>query len=132
MKAKRKSIGSRIVERLTRFTQTLERGDDLSKRFTCREITLDLPTGRYGAALVRKTRAQLGVSQALFAQFLGVSLGAVRAWEQGVTDPQGVARRFMDEIRHDPEHWAGRLRQVAVEKIASGKPGRRSQARAAS
>lgn len=132
MKAKRKSIGGRIVDRLTRFTEALERGDDLSKRFTCREVALELRTARYGAALVRKTREQLGVSQAIFAQFLGVSLGAVRAWEQGVTDPQGIARRFMDEIRHDPEHWAARLRQVAVEKIASGKSDRRPKTRAAS
>ena len=36
---------------------------------------------------VESVRRMLGLSQALFAQFLGVSLHAVRAWENGGKTP---------------------------------------------
>lgn len=45
----------------------------------------------------------LGVSQPLFAQILGVSPAAVKAWEQGNKKPSGTARRLMQLVERDPE-----------------------------
>lgn len=107
------SVGSELVRRLKRFTEALETTDDLSKRFTCRTIKLNLRPKPYDAKSVRKARKELGASQAIFAQFLGVSLSAVRDWEQGQKPPSGAACRFMDEIRQNPEYFLKRLRELS-------------------
>ena len=65
-----------------------------------------------GKAEVAAIRAQLGASQPVFAQLLGVSPGTVRAWEQGVNVPSGIALRFLVEIRSNPEYWKGRLKSA--------------------
>lgn len=97
------------------FTEALERGDAISERFTCRRISLDLQPMRYTPEEVKQTRELLEASQAVFAQFLGVSVKTVRSWEQG-KEPSPMARRFMDEIRRDPERFLARLKEAAVTK----------------
>lgn len=112
-------LGKKIIDRLQRFTETVERGESVAERFTCRKVTLDLEPTSYDAEMIKSTRKLLGVSQPLFAKFLGVSVKTVRAWEQGVQEPNEMACRFLDEIRADPEYWVGRLRQRIVQKTAT-------------
>ena len=108
-----KSVGSKIVTRLKGFVEAVESGKDPVERFTCRTVRLNLEPQAYNAALVKRTRALLGASQAIFAQFLGVSASAVQDWEQGAKPPKGVACRLMDEIRRDPNYWQSRLRELS-------------------
>jgi putative transcriptional regulator len=115
-KKARQSVGVRIVQGLEEFVTALEKGEPVHEHFTCRQIRLDLKPTPYNARRVKETRALLGASQAIFAGFLGVSVKTIRAWEQGVNTPNGMARRFMDEIRRDPKHWLGRLRGAATLK----------------
>jgi len=112
------AIGEKIHKRLAAFAEALEKSETITERFTCRRIELDLQPEPYNPELVKKTRAALGVSQALFAQFLGVSVKAVSAWERGARAPSDMACRFMDEIRHDPAYWQGRLRKIARPKTS--------------
>ena len=84
------------------------------QRLTCRQVKLNLEPTSYSPQLVKSTRKTLGISQPLFARFLGVSAKTVRSWEQGVNIPSNMACRFMDEIRRAPSHWAARVREVAV------------------
>jgi putative transcriptional regulator len=114
-----RSVEDEILEALSEFKDGLERGD-VFKRFTCRQIKLNLVPTAYGPGLVRKTRKVLGLSQPLFASFLGVSPKTVRAWEQGVNTPHPMACRFMDEIRWNPEYWVRRLREAAVQPAREG------------
>jgi len=109
-----KTIGSKIADRLQGFVEAAERGDDVLQRFTCRTIRLKLEPKEYSPELVKKTREILGTSQALFAQFLGVSSRAVQDWEQGIKPPKGSACRLMDEIQRDPNYWRSRLRDLAT------------------
>ncbi|MCG8450779.1 MAG: hypothetical protein MI725_14510 [Pirellulales bacterium] len=109
-----KSVGSKIVDRLKGFVEAAEGGEDVLRRFTCRTIRLKLEPQEYSPELVKSTRAILGASQAIFAQFLGVSTSAVQDWEQGHKPPQGSACRLMDEIRRDPEYWLNRLRNLST------------------
>lgn len=44
----------------------------------------------------------LKVSQPIFALILGVSPAAVKAWEQGIKQPSGTARRLMQLFGKDP------------------------------
>jgi putative transcriptional regulator len=108
-----KTFGGKIIDALADFTDALEKGE-VSKRFTCRQVKLNLQNQPYSPKLVKETRGVLGVSQSLFARFLGVSPKTVHAWEQGVNTPSAMACRFMDEIRRSPDHWRKRLRQVTV------------------
>ena len=113
-KRNEKTVGSRIVRRLKRFVDAVESGHDVSQRFTCRTIRLNLEPQTYGPQLVKRTRKMLGASQAIFAQFLGVSASAVQDWEQGAKPPKGSACRLMDEIRRNPDYWIGRLKELST------------------
>jgi len=109
-----KSVGSKIVNRLQSFVEAAESGEGLQQRFTCRTIQLQLEPQKYSPELVKSTREILGASQAIFAQFLGVSTSAVQDWEQGHKPPKGSACRMMDEIRRDPGYWLTRLRELST------------------
>lgn len=112
-----KSLGKIIADRLGEFADTLESGKPLSAKFTCRKVVLDLCPMAYDPKLVKQTRAILSVSQSIFAQFLGVSVDTVQAWESGVNAPKDMACRFMDEIRHDPGYWRRRLMDSISQKV---------------
>src|SRR5262245_4570808 len=115
----KRTVGRRIIEGLEEFAIALESDVNIPEAFTCRQFRLALRPRPYDRVLVRRTRKLLGASQAVFAQFLGVSVKTVSAWEQGQNIPQDVACRLMDEIRHDPEYWKRRLSQLAVAKDAA-------------
>src|SRR5205823_1407155 len=106
----------RIIQRLRGFKEALQSGAVDDKRFTCRTIELDLKPQPYSPGAVKKTRKLLGASQAVFARFLGVSTKTVQAWEGGANTPSDMACRFLDEIRHNPTYWLGRLKEMIVAK----------------
>lgn len=108
------SVGARMIDRLQGFVEALESRESLAERFTRRRVVLNLAPTPYDAARVKETRGRLGASQAVFAKLLGVSLNTVRAWEQGVNRPSGMACRFLDEIRRDPAYWVRRLEEAVV------------------
>jgi DNA-binding transcriptional regulator YiaG len=113
-KTRPKSVGEELVRRLKRFSKELETAQNLTERFTCRTVKLELTPKRYGPKLVKETRLMLHASQAIFAQFLGVSRAAVRDWEQGIKPPGGAACRLMDEIRRNPDYFFGRLKELST------------------
>jgi putative transcriptional regulator len=47
-------------------------------------------------------RESIGLSQALFAKALNVSVGTVRSWEQGVRYPDGAASRLLQVAARNP------------------------------
>ena len=113
-KSRTTSVGKEMVRRLKRFTEALENTEHLADRFTCRTVKLNLAPRSYKPKLVRETRLMLHASQAIFAQFLGVSRAAVRDWEQGIKPPSGAACRLMDEIRRNPDYFFGRLKELST------------------
>lgn len=70
-------------------------------RRTVREATVASPP-RYRAARIRRLRESLALSQPLFARALNVSVGTIRAWEQGARIPDGSSRRLLEVVEHDP------------------------------
>jgi putative transcriptional regulator len=109
----KKRVGARIIEGLTEFTEALESGAPLERVLTGHTVKLDLKPGRYTPHQVRAIRRLIGASQFVFAEYIGVAVATVRAWEQGTNRPSGAAARLMDEIRSDPAHWRARLRAAA-------------------
>ncbi|MEX1222939.1 MAG: helix-turn-helix domain-containing protein, partial [Pirellulales bacterium] len=98
------------IEGMEELRDDLKGDMPITEKYTCHKVVLDLEPSVYTAEQVKATRELLRVSQALFAQFLGVSPKTVRSWEQGKT-PSDIACRFMDEIQRDPDHWRARLQQ---------------------
>lgn len=99
-------LGQRILADLAEHIAAIESGAPLRVR----TVTLDLTAHRYGPNDVRRVRDALGMSQAVFAAFLGIDATTVRAWEQGRREPSGMARRFLEEIEASPRHWATRVK----------------------
>ncbi len=114
---RKRSLGETIGDRLNEFADALESGEDLSAKFTCRKVVLNLAAQPYDPSLVKRTRAILSVSQGIFAQFLGVSVDTVQSWESGINTPSDMACRFMDEIRHNPRYWRERLMASVSQRV---------------
>jgi putative transcriptional regulator len=93
-----------IMHSLRELAKAIKDGVPLKERFTARTISIPEP-GEYSPAKVRKLRDQLGMSQAVFAELLGVSRVWVQGWERGVRQPSLLARRLMDTIRTNPAEW---------------------------
>ena len=51
---------------------------------------------------VREVRGLTGLSQAKFAELLGIEVATLRNWEQGRRDPTGPARALLRAILKDP------------------------------
>lgn len=51
---------------------------------------------------VRGVRALTGLSQAKFAELLGIETATLRNWEQGRRDPTGPGRALLRAIQNDP------------------------------
>ena len=79
---------------------------------TVRRVAVPEPQD-YRPADVRRVRRAIGVSQAVFAQFMGVSTVLVQSWEQGQRIPSRMARRLLDEIAREPRRWASVMKPVA-------------------
>ena len=108
--SRRSSAGAEILEALEEVRDALDSGEPLERRFTVRSYRFDFTAREYEAVDVRSVRQLLGLSQPLFADFLGVNASTVRSWEQGTRPPSAIARRFMDEVATNPDYWRGRVR----------------------
>jgi putative transcriptional regulator len=93
-----------IMHGLRELAEAIKDGVPLKDRFTVRTVSVPEPA-KYSPAAVRKLRDQLGMSQAVFAEVLGVSRIWVQGWERGVRKPSALARRLLDTIRANPASW---------------------------
>lgn len=107
--------GAKIAAAFGEAIEEIRPASPPEKRLTVRTCTADFTPRPYGPDDVRRVRDLLGLSQVLFARFLGVDPNTVRSWEQGTRPPSPIARRFLGEIEADPQHWRGRLMQGAAE-----------------
>lgn len=55
-----------------------------------------------GAVDVKAIRQLTGLSQAKFAELLGIELSTLRNWEQGRRQPTGPARALLRAIQNEP------------------------------
>ncbi len=110
--SRRVTVQQEILEGLREMAEFATSGEPPESRYTVRHVTLDLEPGDYPPDKVRPTREIFGLSQPLFAKFLGVEVSALRHWEQGIRSPSAVVRRFLDEMNATPAHWSGRIEAV--------------------
>jgi putative transcriptional regulator len=103
--------GAKIVAAFEEAIEVMRAVGPSATKLTARTYPADFPTRGFGPDDVRRVRGLLGMSQALFARFLGVDANTVRSWEQGARLPSPIARRFMGEIESDPDYWKRRVGQ---------------------
>jgi putative transcriptional regulator len=67
----------------------------------------EIKRGDYGRVInvpdIAKTRRRTGLSQARFAQLLGVSVRTLQDWEQGRRAPSGAARTLLMVAAKNPQ-----------------------------
>ena len=51
---------------------------------------------------IRSIRKETGLTQVLFAKYMGVSVKTVEAWEAGRNHPEGAACRLLSMTKNDP------------------------------
>jgi DNA-binding transcriptional regulator YiaG len=68
----------------------------------------------YSSQAVRRLRKSLALSQANFAEAVGVSCVLVQSWERGVRKPSPLACRLLDVINEDPAAYLARLQRRAA------------------
>ncbi len=56
------------------------------------------PVKNYSNKEIRKIRMNSGMTQAVFASYMGVSVKTVEAWENGRTHPTGPAFRLLEVL----------------------------------
>lgn len=67
-----------------------------------RTLTI-IPIEEFTASEIKDIRKNTGMTQALFAKYLGVSLKTVEAWEAGRNQPNGTACRMLSITKKDPQ-----------------------------
>jgi putative transcriptional regulator len=92
--------------------------EEVKAKYRQRTVEVDFRPRVFGAEDVQQLRSSMDCSQKIFADFIGVSLGTLRNWEQGIRPVRGVAARLLDEMRIRPEYWKIRLRQSLKERMA--------------
>jgi putative transcriptional regulator len=111
-KRRRDEVAEEIIGALTDFRDTLRARAPLETKYTVRTVAVVVPPPQLGPEDIRKTREVLGVSQPVFADFLGASASTVRSWEQGQKLPSPMARRLLEFIASDPTYWRERFRSM--------------------
>ena len=72
-------------------------------KIKARTNTLEIsPVPDFEAKEIKNIRNELGMTQVLFAGFMGVSTKTVEAWEAGRNMPDGPARRILAMLKVDP------------------------------
>lgn len=70
------------------------------------------PVPDFNAPEIKHIRDELGMTQVLFAGFMGVSAKTIEAWESGRNTPNGPARRILAMLQTDP-HLPQKLNIIA-------------------
>jgi DNA-binding transcriptional regulator YiaG len=72
-------------------------------KLTMRQLKEMAPPMSVRAVDVAEVRKRLGVSQGVFARMFGLSVGTIRDWEQGRSQPDGPARVLLQVIDREPK-----------------------------
>ena len=62
-----------------------------------------LPIKEYNGKQIREIRMKTGMTQSVFASYMGVSIKTVEAWEGGRTHPTGPVFRLLDILSSQEE-----------------------------
>jgi putative transcriptional regulator len=102
------AFAEELIVGLEDTLQKIKTGGLASVKHTVLEIPADL----LHPSDIRALRETLGLSQPLFAEFIGTSASTVRSWERGAKNPTPMAKRFLTAMRSDLGYWKRKLLEV--------------------
>lgn len=73
------------------------------KKILKRRMVTIVPVKSYSADEVKNIRSQTGMSQKMFAGYMGVSVKTVEAWEAGTNHPSGSSSRILSMMEMNAE-----------------------------
>lgn len=91
------SVYDSIMAGLTEAVEDVKSKDKKLKR----RIVSVVPVKVYKAKEIQDIRKKTGLSQKLFASYMGVSVKTVEAWETGINHPSGAASRILSMMEMD-------------------------------
>ena len=65
------------------------------------KLTIE-PVAKFEPSEIKKIRNNTGMTQVVFAKYMGVSVKTVEAWESGRNHPDGAASRLLSITQKDP------------------------------
>ena len=95
-------INISLDEQLKRGLEEIAEYKQGKVKFRTRRVSV-APLTVYNADEIKNIRNAAGMTQVLFAAFLGVSVKTVEAWESGRNKPAGPACRLLTMTRDDPK-----------------------------
>ena len=69
---------------------------------------------------IKRIRKRLRFTQEMLGQFMEVSLGTVRSWEQGLSSPLGPSRRLLEGLDKCADDLLGAYQKIKVVRIPDG------------
>ena len=84
------------------LNEAIEDAKSENKKLIRHKVTIE-PIKIYEAQDIKRIRNATGLSQKLFAGYLGVSVKTVEAWETGTNHPSGTASRILNMFEIDNE-----------------------------
>lgn len=84
------------------LAEAIEDAGSTDKKLKRRIVTI-VPVKEYSASEIQAIRKSTGLSQKLFAGYMGVSDKTVEAWEAGKNRPSGAASRLLAMMEMDSE-----------------------------
>lgn len=84
------------------LTEAVEDAQSKDKKLRRRVVTI-VPVKEYSASEIQAIRKSTGLSQRLFAGYMGVSDKTVEAWEAGKNRPSGAASRLLTMMEMDAD-----------------------------
>lgn len=87
---------------VTGLSEAIEDTKSHEKKLTRHTVSI-MPVKEYDAKAIQNIRKRTGLSQKLFAGYMGVSTKTVEAWEAGTNRPSGAASRILNMLEMDSE-----------------------------
>ena len=84
------------------LSEAIEDAKSDDKKLNRRTVTI-IPVKKYEADEVKRIRKSVNMSQSLFANYIGVSVKTLEAWESGTNHPSGAASRLLNMMEMDKE-----------------------------
>ncbi len=87
---------------LTGLEEAIEHAEGKKKLRTQKRKVKVIPLPDYKAEDIKEIRMKVNMTQRVFADFMGVSVKTVEAWEAGKNEPSGPAKRVLSLIISNP------------------------------
>ncbi|MBE5941840.1 MAG: helix-turn-helix domain-containing protein [Lachnospiraceae bacterium] len=92
---------SKVYESIMRgLSEAIEDAQSKDKKLK-RHVVEVVPVKSYSAGEIKAIRNKMGLSQRLFAGYMGISVKTVEAWEAGLNHPSGAASRILNMMEMD-------------------------------